>query len=174
MYKTEGIVLAIQRKSDSASLVHIYTREYGKVLYMVYGGNGRGRKRSRGINRNILTPLSWLEIEGDELSGKSLHSMKFAQLHYVPQHLSFDVRRQCLAMFMAETLYKTLRHPLSDDRVFDYICNQIVELDTSDSIEHISSQFVSQLSELLGYGGEPLEEFQNLRSAALLNMLSTS
>jgi hypothetical protein len=29
-----------------------------------------------------------------------------------------------------------------------------------------------RLSELLGYGGEPLEELQNLHSATLLGMLS--
>ncbi len=170
MYKTEGIVLAVQRKSDKSSLVHVYTREYGKVLYMVYGGG----KRSGCVNRNILTPLSWIEIEGKELSGKSLHGLVSAQLHYVPQHLPTDVRRQCVAIFMAEMLYKTLCHPLSDEKVFDYISSLIIELDTSDSIEHIPSHFPVRLSELMGYGGEPLEEFRNLHSSALLNMLSTN
>ncbi len=173
MYRTEGIVLAVQRKSDTTSLVHLYTREYGRVLYMVYGGRG-GRKRSGGVNMNMLTPLSWVDIEGRELPGQTLHSLVSAQLHYVPNHLPVDIKRQCLAMFMAEALYKTLKHPLSDERVFDYLCGQIVELDTGDSIEHIAGHFVSRLSELLGYGGEPLEEFRNLHSAALLNMLSTN
>lgn len=171
MYKTEGIVLAVQRKNDNSSLVHVFTREYGKVVYTLYGGGG---KRSRNRSTNILTPMAWIEIEGKELKGTTLHGLVSMQLHYVPQHISTDIRRQCVAMFMAEVLYKTLRHPLSDERVFDYICNQITELDTSDSIEHISSHFSVGLSELMGYGGDPLEEFQNLRSVALLNMVSTN
>ena len=171
MYKTEGIVLAVQRKSDSSSLVHIYTRMYGKVLYMVYGGGG---KRSVNRSRSILTPMSWIDIEGKELKGMSIHGLVSAQLHYVPQNISADVRRQCVAMFMAEILYKTLRHPLCDEQVFDFVCNQIIELDSSDSIEHISSHFSVGLSELMGYGGDPMEEFQNLRSASLVNMVSTS
>ena len=75
-------------------------------------------------------------------------------------------------MFIAEALYKTLKHPLSDERVFSYLCKQIIELDTSDSIAHIEDKFIRRLSELLGYGGEPLEELQNLHSATLLGMLS--
>jgi DNA repair protein RecO (recombination protein O) len=172
MYRTEGIVLAVQKKSDTTSLVHIYTREYGRIPYIVYGRKGTGKNRLSGVPMNILTPLSWLDIEGTELKGKEVHSLSSAQLHYASHRISEDVRRQCLAMFIAEALYKTLKHPLSDERVFSYLCKQIIELDTSDSIAHIEDKFMRRLSELLGYGGEPLEELQNLHSATLLGMLA--
>lgn len=172
MYKTEAIVLAVQKKNDTTSLVHLYTREYGRILYLVYGRKGAGKKRLSGVSINMLTPLAWLDIEGSELPGKEIHSLSSAQLHYISRHISEDVQRQCLAMFMAEALYKTLKHPLSDERVFSYLCEQIIELDTADSVAHIANQFIVSISELLGYGGEPLEEFRNLHSATLLNMLS--
>ncbi|MCR4665384.1 MAG: recombination protein O N-terminal domain-containing protein [Paludibacteraceae bacterium] len=174
MYSTEGIVLAVQRRSDTTSLIHVYTREFGRIVYMVYGGRGSSKKKKGGVNMNILTPMSWLDIEGRELSGDNIHLLCSAQLHYVSNNIQSDVKRQCLAMFMSEALYKTLKHPLSDERVFYYLCDRIVELDSSDSVEHISDAFVCGLSELLGYGGEPMEEFHSLRSAALLSMFSTT
>lgn len=172
MYRTEGIVLAVQKKRDTTSLVHLYTREYGRIPYIVYGRKGTGKNRLSGVPMNILTPLSWLDIEGTELKGKEVHSLSSAQLHYAAHRILEDVRRQCLAMFIAEVLYKSLKHPLADERVFSYLCEQIIELDTSDSIAHIEDKFMRRLSELLGYGGEPLEELQNLHSATLLGMLS--
>ena len=172
MYRTEGIVLAVQKKSDTTSLVHLYTREYGRIPYIVYGRKGACKNRLSGVPINILTPLSWLDIEGTELKRKEVHSLSSAQLHYSAHRISEDVRRQCLAMFIAEALYKSLKHPLADERVFSYLCEQIIELDTSDSIAHIEYTFMRRLSELLGYGGEPLEELQNLHSATLLGILS--
>ena len=106
-----AIVLSLQPYSDRAHILHTYTREHGRTNYMLYG---LGKKKSQAL----YAPLSLLEIAVSP-SSKSLPSLKEAHLAFVPQHLHTDMRRQTVALFIAEVLYRTLRHPLADEALFD-------------------------------------------------------
>lgn len=169
MKDVEAVVLAIQPKNDSSSFVHLYTREYGKILGILYGKKGSSHRSPQKINRSLFTPLSWIDLTlKDSPAQNTFFTIQSAAYHYVPQFLSSDFKRQCIALFMAEALYKTLQHPLADDRLFDFITRQIQKVDTSDSIEYIHTDFLFQLSYLLGYGGEITEELRQLKSEAVL------
>ena len=171
--KTEAIVLALQKHNDVCSILHLYTREHGRVQYMVYGGKGT-LKQKKSVHKNILTPLSLIEITADYNPSKSLSTLRSASLVYVPEKTMIDINRQCIALFIAEALYKTLKHPMKDQVLFDYVSEVIRELDLSDSVEHIPALFLTRLSELLGYGGEPMDELSDMKSTELLHELGLS
>ena len=57
--KTTGIILNQVKYSDSQSIVNIYTREFGRMSYVVRGVN---RKKSA-ARPALLQPLSIVEID---------------------------------------------------------------------------------------------------------------
>ena len=101
-----AIVISLQPYSDRAHILHTYTREHGRMNYMLYG---LGKKKSQAL----YAPMALLEIEVSP-SSKALPSVKEAHLAFVPQHLHTDMSRQTVALFIAEVLYRTLRHPMAD------------------------------------------------------------
>ena len=138
-----AIVLSLQPYSDRAQILHTYTREHGRTNYMLYG---LGKKQSQAL----YAPLSLLEIAVSP-SSKSLPSLKEAHLAFVPQHLHTDMRRQTVALFIAEVLYRTLRHPMADEALFDFIASTIRFLDTTEQPENIHIAFLIHLAAHLGF-----------------------
>ena len=138
-----AIVLSLQPYSDRAHILHAYTREHGRTNYMLYG---LGKKQSQAL----YAPLSLLEIAVSP-SSKSLPSLKEAHLAFVPQHLHTDMRRRTVALFIAEVLYRTLRHPMADEALFDFIASTIRFLDTTEQPENIHIAFLIHLAAHLGF-----------------------
>ena len=138
-----AIVLSLQPYSDRAHILHTYTREHGRTNYMLYG---LGKKQPQAL----YAPLSLLEIAVSP-SSKSLPSLKEAHLAFVPQHLHTDMRRQTVALFIAEVLYRTLRHPMADEALFDFIASTIRFLDTTEQPENIHIAFLIHLAAHLGF-----------------------
>ena len=157
MHTTEAIVLTLQKHNDSASIAHLYTLGQGRMQCLVYG------------RKNSFTPLSWLDITFRQRSGTSMPYMSSSSLHYVPQNIYSDIKRQCLAIFIAETVYRTIKHPMQDERIFSFLTSALLQIDLSDSVDFIPKAFLTSFSELLGYGGEMLEEWNNLKSLDLVS-----
>ena len=169
MQNVEAIVLAFQKRNDSSSLLHLYTREYGRIAVVVYGAQTIVSRKNKPFNKSLFSPLSWLDvIVRENHSEKSIYTLHSASYHYIPNYIHIDIKRQCVAIYIAEVLYKSLRHPLADEQVFDYITSQIKEIDSADSIGSIPLNFIVQLSGLLGYGGEIMEEIREIKSAELV------
>ncbi len=138
-----AIVLSLQPYSDRAHILHTYTQEHGRMNYMVYG---LGKKKSQAL----YAPLSLLEVVVSP-SAKALPSIKEAHLAFVPQRLHTDMRRQTVALFIAEVLYRTLRHPMADEALFDFIATTIRLLDTTEQPENIHLAFLVRLAAHLGF-----------------------
>jgi len=159
--KTEAIVIGLKRNKDNSSLLSLYTRAGGRAYYIVYGNR----------LRSILNPLSLIEITAEQKPGYEWHTLQSARLTYVPTALAGNVAKQCVALFIAEALDKTLRHPMPDEVLFDYLTNLIEELDRTDHAECIPNDFLTQLNRLLGYGDEQIDELKNLKSAEIIRLL---
>ena len=117
---TEAIVLSLQPYSDKAHVLHAYTRAYGRVNYMVYG---LGRKHAIGL----YTPFTLLQLTADYPPAASSKppTLKEASRsgRYTRIDGGTDAVRQSIALFLSEVLYHTLRHPMSDEPLFDFIAS---------------------------------------------------
>ena len=138
-----AIVISLQPYSDRAHILHTYTRDHGRMNYMLYG---LGKKKLQAL----YAPMALLEIEVSP-SSKALPSVKEAHLAFVPQHLPIDMRRRTVALFIAEVLYRTLRHPMADEALFDFIASTIRFLDTTEQPENIHIAFLIHLAAHLGF-----------------------
>ena len=145
--KTQAIVLALTKYKDNASIAHLYTLDNGRMQYVVYGNKHRG----------VLSPLSIVEITSSRSTKNGLGVLATATLIHVPQQLTTDVRRQCVAMFITEILYKTLKHPLEDRPLFSWLCEVIKALDRSENIENLHIRFLIEYAVFLGIGIDETE-----------------
>ena len=138
-----AVILSLRPYSDRAHIVHTYTRACGRMNYMVYG---LGKKKSTGV----YAPLSVVEMEVSA-SGRAMESVKEAHLAYIPQRIATDMRRQTVALFIAEVLYRTLRHPMTDEGLFDMIASTVRLLDSTEQPENVHLAFLIRLADQLGF-----------------------
>ena len=150
---TDAIVLSLQPHSDKAHLLHAYTRTGGRINYMVYG---LGRKNPRGI----YTPLSLIQITADHDSLKPptikeatlLSSNRVSGLtSNSASGLTSNIYKQTVSLFIAEVLFHVLRHPMTDEPMFDFLAQSIEELDTTDTPQNFHLRFLVGLAAKLGF-----------------------
>lgn len=139
-----AIVLSLTKFSDTGSILHLYTPSQGRVQYIVYGSK----------YKSILRPLSIIEYSSKRRNNapQQIQTLSSASLVYTPQLLSSDVTRQCIAMFIAEILLTTLRHPMSDIPLYEWLCNTIQRLDTEEVIGNLHLEFLLEYAMFLGIG----------------------
>ena len=144
-----AIVLSTTKYSDTRNIVHLYTDQHGRMQYVTYGNKLKG----------ILRPLSIIEFTATLRNNApaQMGTVSSAALLYTPQRLSTDVQRQCVAMFIAEVLVSTLRHPMSDQPLFDWLCEIIQHLDQDDNITNLHIQFLLEYASFLGIGIDDTE-----------------
>lgn len=138
---TDAIVLSLQPHSDKAHTLHAYTRAGGRVNYRVYG---IGRKNTTGK----YSPLSIVQLTTDE------HSVRTAQLTYVPTSLTTDPYKRTIALFLSEVMHHVLRHPMPDEPMYDFLAQAIQDLDTTDAPQNFHLQFLVGFAAKLGFAME--------------------
>ena len=144
-----AIVLNITRYSDTGSIVHLYTAEHGRMQYAVYGNKLKG----------VLRPLSVIEYTSTRRNNAptQMGTLSSASLLYPLQRLTIDVQRQCVAMFVAEVLASTLRHPMSDQPLYEWLCEVIQHLDQDEEISNLHLRFLLDYATHLGIGIDDTE-----------------
>ena len=144
-----AIVLNITRYSDSGSVVHLYTAEHGRMQYVIYGNK----------HKSVLRPLSIIDFTSTRRNNSpaQMATISSVSLLYTPQRIPIDIQSQCVAMFLAEVLLHTLRHPMSDQPLFNWLCQLIQHLDQADDICNLHLEFLLKYATLLGIGIDDTE-----------------
>ena len=144
-----AVVLSVTKYSDTGTIVHLYTADHGRMQYMFYGNKCK----------SIFRPLSVVEYTISQKNNSSSHicAISSATLLYTPKRIPIDVQRQCVAMFIAEILMYTLRHPMSDPPLFDWLCEVIHHLDQDDEISNLHLHFLIEYASHLGIGIDDTE-----------------
>lgn len=144
-----AIVLHTTRYSDTGSIVHLYTAEHGRMQYVVYGSKFKA----------LLRPLSIIDFTSTRRNNAPMQMGTLSSVSqlYIPRQLTTDIQRQCVAMFIAEVLVGTLRHPMSDQPLFDWLCEIIQHLDQDTEISNLHFHFLVEYATYLGIGIDDME-----------------
>ena len=151
--KTTGIIIHKIKYSDSATIITVYTREFGRVSYLVYGAN-----KKKSANRTaLLQPLSILDLEVSHSPGKDIQRIKEMRLEYQFTGIPFNPVKNALALFISEILFKSLRQTEPDEPLFLFLENSIQQLDCSHTgVQNFHLVFLQKLTRYLGF--EPYVE----------------
>ena len=151
--KTTGIILHQVKYSDSQSIVSIYTREFGRMSYMVRGAN---RKKSA-TRSALLQPLSIVEIDVSHNPKKDIQTIKDMRIAIPFYHIPYDPVKNGLALFMTELLQKTLKHSENDKELYNFIENSVCQLDKcEEGIGNFHLVFMAGLARRLGFAPDML------------------
>jgi DNA repair protein RecO (recombination protein O) len=146
--KTTGIILHTTRFNDSASIATVYTRQLGRVSYLVYGVN-----KKKSVCRNaLLQPLSIVELDVTHIHRKDMQQIREIRMGHQFTGIPFHLVKNSVALFLSEVLFKTLRNSVPDDNLYLFIENSILQLDYIEKgIQNFHLVFLLKLTRFLGF-----------------------
>lgn len=161
---TQGIVLRTIKYSDKASIVTVYTREFGRTSYMIYGLSGK----KSAIKSALLLPLTIIEINAIHQPGKEIQQLKEIRIEYLLNSTSSDPVKNAIALFITELLHLTLKRQEADENVFDFTKKALQMMnELEEGIANFHLIFMLKLTRYLGF--EPNRENAETSYFDLLN-----
>lgn len=145
---TSAVVLKAVRYSDTNSIVHTYTEQFGSTSYLVSRSSGR---KSGGL-RALFLPLSVVQITTDHRPNKDIQRIKEATILHTPMRPSVDPVANAIALFVAELLDRILRSSDCDPQLFAFVTSEIRRMEEVDaqSMASFHLYFLGALSWRLG------------------------
>ena len=145
--KTTGIVLHTLKYSDSATIVTIYTRQFGRASYMAYGAN----KKKAVCRSAVLQPLSIVELDVAHTPTKEIQRIKELRTAVPFIEIPFHPVKNSIALFLSEVLFRTLRQSDPDEELFHFLDKSIQLLDCCETgIANFHLVFLTKLTRYLG------------------------
>lgn len=145
--KTRGIVLHSIPFNDTRYIIHIYTETFGRQSCLA----SRAKGRKQAVSKALFMPLSVIEIEMERQPLREFCYIRETKPCFPLSRLFTDPVKNAQALFLAEILFRTIREPEADPRLFDYLCRSIRILE--DAGEGTANFHLVFLLHLLAYLG---------------------
>ena len=134
IHATRAIVLSHLRYGDNSLIIHLYTEKLGRQTVFV---NGVFSKKSA-MRPSLFQPLHLLDTQLHHRANRQMQRISNTQMHYSFQNMPFDPVKNCIALFIAEVLYKTLKEEEANNKLFEFLLHTIQTLDLN---EHGTANF---------------------------------
>ncbi len=146
--KTLGIVLSQIKFGDTSLIVHLYTRQWGRMGILVPGARASSKNRKT----HLFQPLTILELEVYYKASRDLQKIKEARNHSPFVHMTGDPVKSSVALFLSEVLNKTLREEAPNEELFDFLSYHIQYLDVTDQpVANFHLFFLIRLARYFGF-----------------------
>jgi len=147
LLKTEGIVLGVSSYSDAYSIARVFTRDFGRVSYLLPKSRGRKAK----IKPSLFFPLSLLRMEVEHMPARDVQRLKETERLVPLYDLCTHMTKVSLAFFLSEFLSYVLRESDRNELTFDYVRNSIETLEvTEKGLANFHLAFMVGLTRFLG------------------------
>jgi DNA repair protein RecO (recombination protein O) len=147
--KTKAILLHALRYSDNSSIVHFYTRDFGKVSMIVKAISAK-KKTTRNV---YLQPFYLFNLEFYKRETRELQTLKELSLLYTPAEIPVNVFKSTIAMFLSEMTYSIVREEEVNHPLYDFLETAAIALDSmSEGVENFHLWFLIKLAALAGIG----------------------
>jgi DNA repair protein RecO (recombination protein O) len=146
--KVEGIVLRSIKFSDNSLIIHLFTRERGRISCMVK----KARSKRTGFAPSFFHPFNFLNVEVYYNPNKEIHTLKEVTLEQSFAGLGNDTNRIAIVMFLSELLNKSIRYQHTDKQLYDFLKNSISHFNEgTHSSANFHIFFMIELSKFLGF-----------------------
>ena len=126
MYESlKCVALRTVKYDDSRSITTAWSRERGRVSFIIPAGSGREAQRRRAL----MQPLCLFEGESDIRPGRELLTIRDVRPLYVLSDMCCDPAKAVVALFISEVLERVLRESAPDGRLTDFIFDAVTRLD---------------------------------------------
>lgn len=148
LHKTAGLVLKTTNYAESSVVAKIYTKQFGLQSYMI---NGVKKPKAK-IRMNMLQPLSLLDLVVYHKPNGGIQRIAEARSLPILQTIPYHIVKSCIALFINEMLYKTLKQTENEPALYNFLHNAIVYLDqTEENCANYAPVFLMKLSSFLGF-----------------------
>lgn len=148
LHKTKGIILHQIKYTDSGVIAQVYTHDFGRLSIMIKGM----RSRKSGKHNVLFQPMFILDLIFYYRESRGIQVLKEFSVSYSPAEIYADVKKCCIAVFLAEILTSVLKEESPNFELFDYIEDSIKYLDKCDSgFANFHIAFLIGLSSFLGF-----------------------
>ncbi|MDO4691313.1 MAG: DNA repair protein RecO [Porphyromonadaceae bacterium] len=122
--QTPAIVLHSTAYNDRYIIVHLYTREHGRLNVLVPRG---GRSRSR--HHLLFSPLAEVDLTAELKPRRDLALLKEVKILTAYHTIRIHPAKCSQAIFLSELLYRILSQPEADQALYDYIASAMHTLE---------------------------------------------
>ena len=151
--KTRGIVLHSIKYGDSSRIVHIYTEKYGRLAFII-----KGIRKKSSLGQSVFQPLTLLDMEIYFKPERNLQHIREARMNPPFIHISGNIQKTSMVLFLSEILNKTLPEEESNPDLFAFLHNAICSLDEKKNITNYYHLFILvRLIRFLGF--DPANQF---------------
>lgn len=162
--KTEGIVLSNTKYNDRFSIVHIFTRDYGRVSYLLPKTTS---KRSK-LKPALFAPLSVLQLDVDHRPMRDIQRLKEAERLVLFYDMATDMTKISMTFFLSEFLTKVIRETDNSPIIYAYLRNSFEVLEAAhQGLANYHISFLLGLTRFIGIYPN-LEEY---RKGAYFDMI---
>lgn len=148
MYRTLNIIaLHTTRYNDRHSILAAYSREMGRVSFLVPAGNGREAARRRAL----LMPLSPVECVAGITHGRDIFTMRDPRATLPMHGIHADPIRAIVAMFVCEVAATVLRESQADTPTYAFLLDTAMRLnDPATPTANFPIAFLYRLGTFIG------------------------
>lgn len=156
MTSTKAIAISSIKYSDTSLIVNCYTESDGIKSYLL---RGILKSRKGKLKPAYFQPLTQLNIVANHNSKGSLNTLKEVEVLHFYEEIHSDIKKQAIAMFLAEVLNDSLKEEEANSRLFQYLETSFLWLDSHSDIANFHLIFLLNLTKFLGF--YPDLEFRN-------------
>ncbi len=147
LHKTLGIVLGVSKYTDKYSITQVFTRDFGRIAYLLPGSSGKKTK----INPILFSPLSVLNMQVEHLPLREIQRLKEVERLALFYNIGLDVKKISIVFFLSEFLLKVLHETHPNEALFDYLHHSIEVLEETEiGLANFHLTFMLGLTRFLG------------------------
>ena len=145
---TKAIVLSAIKYGDTSLIAACYTETGGVKSYMLKGilTSKKGKLKSA-----YFQPLTQLVLTANHNHKGVLNSIRDIEVSAFYTSIHSNIKKQTIALFLAETLHYSLREEEKNEAMFTYLETAFSWLDTHDTISNFHLLFLLNLTKFLGF-----------------------
>lgn len=133
--------------SDRHNIVSLFTRDRGRVSFLVSAGNGKSAR----LRNSILMPLGVIAADVNFSNTRELQFLNTFTRIFTWKDLYFNPAKSAISMFLSEFLNTYLRQSGPDENIWEFITDSIGKLDKQQ--KGIANFHLAFLIEFLKYSG---------------------
>ncbi len=142
------IVLHSTKYGESSLIVHAYSQTDGRAGYMIKGAFG---KKNQHLSASIH-PLNIIDYQISPNNKASLALLKEFSSVRTLSDLRFDLKKNSIAIFICELLYRSLRENIQDPILFNFLESAIITLnDHTGDYSNFHLWFCIRFASVLGF-----------------------
>jgi DNA repair protein RecO (recombination protein O) len=148
LVKTRGIVLHQLKYTDSGIIVHMYTRNFGRLSFLIKGM----RNKKTGKHNILFQPMFILDIELNYKETGGMQVLKEFSVSYCPSDIHTNIKKSCVAIFLGELLNVVLKEESPHEEMFDFIEESIIYFDGNKTrFANFHIAFLAGLTSYVGF-----------------------